>query len=488
MQIVSFFEKGLGKKGGPAAPRGAAGPFSRGNGRVDKERKRNPKRRAVWRPKSRCTGENGGAVGAGKFFAGQLPTKTQKGLIFEAKMSRMEAAANLLAQSVCIGGTECKFCPERGIMREETTSASCMFEEDKQNIKNKNMLRSEPKPMKRKVLAVLLSLCMLLPLLPVAAFAAEDLTFGEGETAKTFTPVLEGRMSVRAVDNTTMVTGDGTVTYTINAMEGEGWVQNSGEGSNQAYTYVGLYVAMPDGAVSLKRNRAGNPEEMGEVDAAFLKDGKYQSWYPVAEGLGGDNGEPPFSLFSGGQEYTVLLEWYGADGKLLENGREYVKVTRELGEGVAKVQVGELTYATFEAALEAALEANPTRPEVTLLADVDVSLELPAGVELTVNTNFHTLTNTNADYVCVKGDETEEGRTDVYKLADTLVVGTPVVDEEAGSVTTNVNGVLPADKTAVEVSVTTGAEGAQNGDVTSSAVDHFRQCDGLHRGQHGQDR
>lgn len=345
-----------------------------------------------------------------------------------------------------------------------------MFEEDKQNIKNKNMLRSEPKPMKRKVLAVLLSLCMLLPLLPVAAFAAEDLTFGEGETAKTFTPVLEGRMSVRAVDNTTMVTGDGTVTYTINAMEGEGWVQNSGEGSNQAYTYVGLYVAMPDGAVSLKRNRAGNPEEMGEVDAAFLKDGKYQSWYPVAEGLGGDNGEPPFSLFSGGQEYTVLLEWYGADGKLLENGREYVKVTRELGEGVAKVQVGELTYATFEAALEAALEANPTRPEVTLLADVDVSLELPAGVELTVNTNFHTLTNTNADYVCVKGDETEEGRTDVYKLADTLVVGTPVVDEEAGSVTTNVNGVLPADKTAVEVSVTTGAEGAQNGDVTSSAV------------------
>ena len=114
------------------------------------ERKRNPKRRAVWRPESRCTGENGGAVGAGKFFAGQLPTKTQKGLIFEAKMSRMEAAANLLAQSVCIGGTECKFCPERGIMPEETTSASCMFEEDKQNIKNKNTLRSEPKPMKGK--------------------------------------------------------------------------------------------------------------------------------------------------------------------------------------------------------------------------------------------------------------------------------------------------------------------------------------------------
>lgn len=347
----------------------------------------------------------------------------------------------------------------------------CMFEEDKQNIKNKNMLRSEPKPMKRKVLAVLLSLCMLLPLLPVAAFAAENLTFGEGETAKTFAPVPEGRMSVRPVENTTMVTGDGAVTYTINDTEGKDWVQKSGEGSNQAYTYVGLYVEMPEGAVSLKQNFEGDPENMDDVaaDSLFLADRKYQSWYPVAEGRGGDNGEPPFSLFSGGREYTLLLEWYDEEGNLLENGREYVKVTRELGEGVAKVQVGELTYATFEAALEAALEANPTNPEVTLLADVKVSLELPAGAELTVNTNSHTLTNTNADYVCVKGEGTEEG-TDVYKLADTLVVGTPAVDEEAGSVTTNVNGVLPADETAVEVSVTTGPDGAQNGDVTSSAV------------------
>ena len=351
-------------------------------------------------------------------------------------------------------------------MPEETTSASCMFEEDKQNIKNKNTLRSEPKPMKRKVLAVLLSLCMLLPLLPVAAFAAEDLTFGEG---KTFTPVPEERMSVRPVENTTMVTGNGTVTYTINDTEGKDWVQKSGEGSNQAYTYVGLYVEMPEGAVSLKQNFEGNPENMDDVaaDSLFLADRKYQSWYPVAEGRGGDNGEPPFSLFSGGREYTLLLEWYDEEGNLLENGREYVKVTRELGEGVAKVQVGELTYATFEAALEAALEANPTNPEVTLLADVKVSLELPAGVQLTVNTNSHTLTNTNADYVCVKGEGTEEG-TDVYKLADTLVVGTPVENE--GSVTTNVNGVLPADETAVEVSVTTGEDGAQNGAVTSSAV------------------
>ena len=355
-------------------------------------------------------------------------------------------------------------------MPEETTSASCMFEEDKQNIKNKNMLRSEPKPMKRKVLAVLLSLCMLLPLLPVAAFAAEaeDLTFGKGETAKTFKPVPTERMTFHPVDGTEMeATDDGAVTYTINATEGENWVRNSGEGSNQAYTYVGLYVEMPKGAVSLKQNFEGDPENMDEVAAGsdFLKDGAYQSWYPVAEGLG-ENGGAPFSLFSGGHEYTVLLEWYDAEGEPLES--EYVKVTRELGKDVAKVQVGELTYATFEAALEAALEANPTKPEVTLLANVEVSLELPAGVQLTVNTNSHTLTNTNADYVCVKGEETEEGRTDVYKLADTLVVGNPVENE--GSVTTNVNGVLPADETTVEVSVTTGADGAQDGAVTSSAV------------------
>lgn len=364
------------------------------------ERKRNPKRRAVWRPESRCTGENGGAVGAGKFFAGQLPTKTQKGLIFEVKMSRMEAAANLLAQSVCIGGTECKFCPERGIMPEETTSASCMFEEDKQNTKNKNMLRSEPKPMKRKVLAVLLSLCMLLPLLPVAAFAAEDLTFGKGETAKTFTPVPMERMSFSPVDNTTMeATDDGTVTYTINATKGENWVQNSGVGSNQAYTCVGLYVAMPEDAVSLKQNFEGDPENMNEVAADFLKDGKYASWYPVAEDLGGEDGEPPFSLFSGGREYTLLLEWYGADGKPLENGREYVKVTRELAEElvVAKTDDG-LKYATLTGAVDAVVESEDKTGEVTLCKDSEGSAvglfvdKGASGVDLTIDFGGFTYT------------------------------------------------------------------------------------------------
>lgn len=354
----------------------------------------------AWRPESRCTGEDGGAVGAGKFFAGQLPTKTQKGLIFEAKMSRMEAAANLLAQSVCIGGTECKFCPERGIMPEETTSASCMFEEDKQNIKNKNTLRSEPKPMKRKVLAVLLSLCMLLPLLPVAAFAAEDLTFGEGETAKTFTPVPEGRMIVRPVENTTMVTGDGTVTYTINDTEGKDWVQNSGEGSNQAYTYVGLYVTMPEGAVSLKQNFEGDPENMDEVAAGsdFLKDGAYQSWYPVAEGLGENDGAP-YSLFSGGREYTLLLEWYGADGKPLENGREYVKVTRELADELVVAQTDDgLKYATLTGAVDAVVESEDRTGEVTLCKDSEGSAvglfvdKGASGVDLTIDFGGFTYT------------------------------------------------------------------------------------------------
>ena len=277
-----------------------------------------------------------------------------------------------------------------------------MFEEDKQNIKNKNMLRSEPKPMKRKVLAVLLSLCMLLPLLPVAAFAAEELTFGEGDTAKTFKPVPTERMTFHEVDGTEMeATDDGTVTYTINATEGEDWVQNSGEGSNQAYTYVGLFVAMPEGASYLKRNLAGDPENMGEVaaDSDFLAGRKYQSWYPVAEGLGGDNGEAPFSLFWGGQEYTLLLEWYDADGNLLENGREYVKVTRELAEKlvVAKTDDG-LKYATLTGAVDAVVESEDKTGEVTLCKNSEGSAvglfvdEGALGVDLTIDFGGFTYT------------------------------------------------------------------------------------------------
>lgn len=272
-----------------------------------------------------------------------------------------------------------------------------MFEEDKQNIKNKNTLRSEPKPMKRKVLAVLLSLCMLLPLLPVAAFAAEDLTFGESEPAKTFKPVPMERMSFSVVENTTMeATDDGTVTYTINAMEGKDWEQNSGEGSNQAYTYVGLYVEMPKGAVSLKQNFEGDPKNMDDVDAAFLATGKYESWYPVAESLG-ENGGAPFSLFSGGRVYTLLLEWYGADGKLLENGREYVKVTRELAEELVVAQTDDgLKYATLTGAVDAVVESEDKTGEVTLCKNSEGSavglFESKGAVDLTIDFGGFTYT------------------------------------------------------------------------------------------------
>lgn len=226
--------------------------------------------------------------------------------------------------------------------------------------------------MKRKVLAVLLSLCMLLPLLPVAAFAAEDLTFGEGEPAKTFKPVPMERMSFSPVENTTMeATDDGTVTYTINAMEGKDWEQNSGEGSNQAYTYVGLYVEMPKGAVSLKQNFEGDPKNMDDVDAAFLATGKYKSWYPVAESLG-ENGGAPFSLFSGGRVYTLLLEWYDENNNLLES--EYVKVTRELAEELVVAQTDDgLKYATLTGAVDAVVESEDKTGEVTLCKDSEGS-------------------------------------------------------------------------------------------------------------------
>ena len=230
--------------------------------------------------------------------------------------------------------------------------------------------------MKRKVLAVLLSLCMLLPLLPVAAFAAENLTFGKGDTAKTFKPVPKERMTFHEVEGTEMeATDDGTVTYTINATQGVDWEQDSGEGSNQAYTYVGLYVTMPEGAVSLKQNFEGDPENMDEVAAGsdFLKDGAYQSWYPVAEGLGENDGAP-YSLFSGGREYTLLLEWYGADGKPLENGREYVKVTRELADELVVAQTDDgLKYATLTGAVDAVVESEDKTGVVTLCKDSEGS-------------------------------------------------------------------------------------------------------------------
>lgn len=247
--------------------------------------------------------------------------------------------------------------------------------------------------MKRKVLAVLLSLCMLLPLLPVAAFAAEDLTFGE----KTFKPVPMDRLDFSTVDGTEMeATDDGTVTYTINATEGKNWVQNSGVGSNQAYTCVGLYVEMPDGAVSLKRSFEGDPENMGEVAADFLKNGKYASWYPVAEGLGENDGAP-FSLFWGGQEYTLLLEWYNEEGKLLLS--EYVKVTRELAEElvVAKTDDG-LKYATLTGAVDAVVESEDKTGEVTLCKDSEGSAvglfvsEGASGVDLTIDFGGFTYT------------------------------------------------------------------------------------------------
>ena len=208
------------------------------------------------------------------------------------------------------------------------------------------------------------------------------------------------RMSFSPVDNTTMeATGDGTVTYTINATEGDDWVQKSGEGSNQAYTYVGLYVAMPEDAVSLKQNFEGDPENMNEVAAGsdFLKDGAYQSWYPVAEGLGGDNGGSPYSLFSGGREYTLLLEWYGADGKPLKNGREYVKITRELAEELVVAQTDDgLKYATLTGAVDAVVESEDKTGEVTLRKDSEGSavglFESKGAVDLTIDFGGFTYT------------------------------------------------------------------------------------------------
>lgn len=159
---------------------------------------------------------------------------------------------------------------------------------------------------------------------------------------------------------------------------------------------VGLYVEMPKGAVSLKRSFEGDPENMGEVAADFLKDGKYASWYPVAEGLG-ENGGAPFSLFSGGREYTLLLEWYDAEGEPLES--EYVKVTRELADELVVAQTDDgLKYATLTGAVDAVVESEDKTGEVTLRKDSEGSAvglfvdKGASGVDLTIDFGGFTYT------------------------------------------------------------------------------------------------
>lgn len=183
------------------------------------------------------------------------------------------------------------------------------------------------KKTRTRLWSLLLTVAMLLTLLPTTALAVDTLTIN----GKTFEPVSQNRLSTYLVPVVEEKITDGYVGYTVISKEDtDEWDQESGEGSVQSYTYVGLYVEIPDGAFSLKMNDEGNPDAMKEVGKDFLQNGKFQHWFPIADKKGDE-----YVLFYGGREYTLLLDWYDAKGNVIKS--EYVKVTRDLSNPAAQV-------------------------------------------------------------------------------------------------------------------------------------------------------
>lgn len=97
--------------------------------------------------------------------------------------------------------------------------------------------------MKKKVLSLTLALFMVLAFLPASVMA-------EGEE---FTPVEEKYLGTHVVKGVEATTENGKVVFTVKSNEDKSdWNQNSGDGSNQDYTYVGVYVDVPEGAKQFK--------------------------------------------------------------------------------------------------------------------------------------------------------------------------------------------------------------------------------------------
>ena len=232
----------------------------------------------------------------------------------------------------------------------------------------------------KKLMSVLLALVLVLAMVPVAASAAEgDVELPDGYTQQ----VPADRMTTELVSGVTATVEDGAVAYTVDSKgDTSDWDQESGVGSTDTYTYVGLYINIPEGATSLEINDEGDAESMHPVDSAFLQNGKFQHWFPVANKVGDNN----YSLFYGGREYTLLLDWQNAEGTSIQ--KEYVKVTRDLSAELAVAKVGDYTYETLKDAIAAAKE-NDT---VTLLRDVDdaVGISVPEGKNFTLDFDNHT--------------------------------------------------------------------------------------------------
>ena len=195
--------------------------------------------------------------------------------------------------------------------------------------------------MKKRIAGAFLALVMILSLPPVSALAAD------GERAA----IPADRMSTQTVNGVTAQVKDGAVDYTVSRTDTSDWAQDSGVGSVQAYTYVGLYITAPEGAVSLKFNDEGNPDAMKVPDEGSFTGGKFQQWFPIAYEKGDDYG-----LFYGGRTYEMLLDWYDEDNQLISS--EYVNVTRSLADCLAVAQVGDYTYETLADAVDAAQDLS----------------------------------------------------------------------------------------------------------------------------------
>ena len=196
--------------------------------------------------------------------------------------------------------------------------------------------------------SILLTIAMLLSLFPATAWATgEDLTI----SGQTYTAVPNNRISTALVNGVTASQSDGLVKYLVESKEDTSeWDQSSGEGSVDAYTYVGLYIDIPYGAAYLKYTDEGDPDNMTTVEAgsAFLQGGEFQNWFPVAEKKSGGS----YSLFYGGRTYQMLLNWYSSSDELVK--QEYVTVTRDLSDSLAVAQVSGYTYETLADAVAAA--------------------------------------------------------------------------------------------------------------------------------------
>ena len=246
--------------------------------------------------------------------------------------------------------------------------------------------------MKKRILPILLALIMVMSLMPTVAMADEaagDITID----GKTFSPVPESRLSTELVNGVTAEVSDGKVVYTVARDAYTGWDQDSGDGSVSTYTYVGVYVAKPSNDVDkVYTDNEGIPADMKNA-GAFYQNEKLQEWFPVADKVG----ENEYTLFYGGREYVLLLDWYDADNNVIKS--EYVKCYRELADPAAKA--GNYTYETLEEAFDAAEDGDT----VTLLKDVTLTgpgsymdgtnksfIQLNKDIDITFELNGKTLT------------------------------------------------------------------------------------------------